>query len=46
MNEVLDLLIEYSVATQEELELLTCIDTYNMDILNDIIDMQEPIIEI
>ena len=37
MNEVLDLLIEYSVATQEELELITCINGYNIDTLNDVI---------
>ena len=35
-NEVLDLLIEYSVATQEELELMTCLDGYNVDAFNDV----------
>ena len=31
VNEVWDLLIEYGVATQEELELVTCINGYNID---------------
>lgn len=37
IDEVWDLLIEYGVATQEELELVTCINGYNIDILNDVI---------
>lgn len=37
VNEVWNLLIEYGVATQEELELVTCINGYNIDTLNDII---------
>ena len=37
INEVWDLLIEYGVATQEELELVTCINGYNIDALNDVI---------
>ena len=37
INEVWDLLIEYGVATQEELELVTCINGYNIDTLNDVI---------
>lgn len=37
ISEVWDLLIEYGVATQEELELVTCINGYNIDTLNDII---------
>ena len=37
VNEVWDLLIEYGVATQEELELITCINGYNRDTLNDVI---------
>ena len=37
LNEVWDLLIEYGVATQEELELVTCINGYNIDALNDVI---------
>ena len=36
MNEMLDLLIKYSVATQEELELMTCLDGYNIDASNDV----------
>lgn len=36
MNEMFDLLIEYSVATQEDLELMTCFDGYNVDAFNDI----------
>ena len=36
MNELLDLLLEYSVATQEELELMTCLDGYNVDAFNDV----------
>ena len=37
IDEVWDLLIEYGVATQEELELITCINGYNIDTLNDVI---------
>ena len=37
VNEVWNLLIEYGVATQEELELVTCINGYNIDTLNDVI---------
>ena len=37
VNEVWDLLIEYGVATQEELGLITCINGYNRDTLNDVI---------
>lgn len=37
INEVWDLLIEYGIATQEELELVTCINGYNMDTMNDVI---------
>ena len=37
INEVWDLLIEYGIATQEELELVTCINGYNIDTLNDVI---------
>lgn len=36
MNKMFDLLIEYSVATQEELELMTCLDGHNTDAFNDI----------
>ena len=37
VDEVWDLLIEYGVATQKELELVTCINGYNIDTLNDVI---------
>ena len=37
IDEVWDLLVEYGVATQEELELITCINGYNIDTLNDVI---------
>lgn len=37
MNEMFDLLIEYSVATQEDLELMTCLDGYDVDAFNDVI---------
>ena len=37
INEVWDLLIEYGVATQEELKLITCINGYNMDTMNSVI---------
>ena len=37
INEVWDLLIEYGVATQEELELITCINGYNMDTMDSVI---------
>ena len=36
MNELLDLLIEYMVATQKELELMTCLDGYNVDAFNNV----------
>ena len=36
INEVLDLLIEYGVATQKELELMTCLDGYNVDAFNNV----------
>ena len=36
MNEMLDLLITYSVATEEELELMTHLDRYNVDAFNDV----------
>jgi hypothetical protein len=32
-----DYLIDYSIATEEELRLVTCINGYNEDTLNDII---------
>lgn len=37
INEVWDLLIEYGVANKEELELVTCINGYNMDTMNNVI---------
>lgn len=37
VDEVWDLLIEYGVATQKELELVTCINGYSIDSLNDVI---------
>ena len=37
VDEVWDLLIKYGVATQEELELVTYINGYNIDTLNDVI---------
>ena len=37
VDEVWDLLIEYGVATQEELKLVTYINGYNIDTLNDVI---------
>ena len=37
VDEVWDLLIEYGVATQEELELITCINGYNMNTMNSVI---------
>ena len=37
VDEVWDLLIEYGVATQEELELITLINGYNMDTMNSVI---------
>ena len=36
MNEMLDLLIKYSVANQEELESITYLDGYNIDASNDV----------
>ena len=37
VDEVWDLLIGYGVATQEELELVTCINGHNINTLNDVI---------
>lgn len=37
VDEVWDLLIEYGVVTQDELEIVTCINGYNIDTLNYII---------
>lgn len=37
VNEVWDLLIEYGIATQEELELVTSINGYSIDTMNDVI---------
>ena len=37
INEVWDLLVEYGIATQEELELITCINGYNMDTMDSVI---------
>ena len=37
IDEVWDLLIEYGIANKEELELVTCINGYNMDTMNSII---------
>ena len=37
VDKVWDLLIEYGVATREELRLVTYINGYNMDTLNDVI---------
>ena len=37
INEIWDLLIEYGIATQEDLELMTCLDGYNVDAFNDVI---------
>lgn len=37
INKIWDLLIEYGIATQEELQLVTCINGYNIDTMNDII---------
>lgn len=36
-DEVWDFLIEYGIATQEELNLVTCINGYSIDTLNDVI---------
>lgn len=37
MSEVWDLIIECGIATQEELELVTCIEGYNIDALEFVI---------
>ena len=37
VDEVWGLLIEDGIATEKELELVTCINGYNIDTLNDVI---------
>nr|DAQ08514.1 MAG TPA: hypothetical protein [Caudoviricetes sp.] len=37
INEAWDLLIEYGVATQKELELVACINSFNMDTMNSVL---------
>lgn len=37
ISEIWDLIIEYGIATQEELELVTCIEGYNIDTLECVI---------
>ena len=37
ISEIWDLIIEYGIATKEELELVTCIDGYNIDTLECVI---------
>lgn len=37
ISKVWDLLIEYGVANAEEINLVTCINGYNMDTMNSII---------
>ena len=37
VNELWDQIIEAGIATPEELELITCINGYNVEALNDVI---------
>ena len=37
VNELWDLIIEYDIATYEELQLITYINGYSIDTLNDVI---------
>lgn len=37
INELWETIIEYGIATEEELQLVTCINGYNEETLNDII---------
>lgn len=37
IGELWDFILEYSIATQEELELITCINGYREDVLCDVI---------
>ena len=42
VDEIWDLLIEYDIATQEELELVTDINGYNIKTMNDVIFARTP----
>ena len=37
INNIWDSIIEYGIATDEELQLVTCINGYNEETLNDVI---------
>ena len=37
IGEIWDAIIMYGIATEEELQLVTCINGYNEEVLNDII---------
>lgn len=40
LSEIWDKIIEYGIATEEELQLVTSINGYNIEALNDIIDVR------
>lgn len=37
MNDIWNSIVEYGIATDEELQLVTCINGYNEETLNDVI---------
>ena len=37
IDEVWDFIIDYGIATEKELKLITCINGYNMTTLNDVL---------
>lgn len=37
VNEIWNMIVEYGIATDEELQLLTCINGYTEEALNDVI---------
>ena len=40
LSKIWDKIIEYGIATEEELQLVTSINGYNIEALNDIIDVR------
>lgn len=40
LNEIWDKILNYNIATEEELQLVTTINGYNIEALNDIIEVR------
>mgnify|MGYP003142506182 FL=1 len=40
LDNIWDFIVDYNIATTEELELLTCINGYNIRALNDVIEVR------